>query len=197
MSTFRQQLFHQFATKGLSQSIENFKAQHQPKKENRFHIDGITYEIGPARLNGDAIEFEISSKIPQDELSDREDLTTYFEAIKDFLAQDAKHPLDIDMDNIVQDAGEETKERDYVRLQYRYAFQEMYSDAAVAAELAKLQQDPKARQVPEITNVNTLAGRIVLLCVEDFMQQETTVRMQRLVDANQEVRQALSRKSLA
>src|SRR6266704_6474658 len=129
MSTFRQQLFHQFASQGLATSIEAFNAQYQPKKENRFNIDGITYEIGPARLNSDSITFEISSKIPQDELDDREDFASYFSAIRDFLKQDAKQPAAIDMENIVQEiGGDETKQRVYVRLRYNDLFNEMYSD---------------------------------------------------------------------
>lgn len=194
MATFRQQLFHQFASQGLVASIETFKAQHQPKKENRFNIDGITYEIGPARLHENSITFEISSKIPQDELAEREDFESYFAAIKQFLAHDAKQPAVADMDSIVQDiGGEETKERDYVRLGYRYAFEELYSDAAIAAEIQRFQENPDARPVPEVTNVNTLAGRVVLLCVEDAMRLEATARMQRLIEANQEVRQTLSK----
>ena len=110
MSNFRQQLFHQFASQGLATSIDAFKTQYQPKKENRFNLDGITYEIGPARLDGDSITFEISSKIPQDELDDREDFASYFSAIQDFLKQDAKQPAAIDMENIVQEVGgDETK----------------------------------------------------------------------------------------
>jgi hypothetical protein len=110
MSNFRQQLFHQFASQGLAVSIDTFKTQYQPKKENRFNLDGITYEIGPARLEGDSISFEISSKIPQDELDDREDFASYFSAIQDFLKHDAKQPAAIDMENIVQGVGgEETK----------------------------------------------------------------------------------------
>ena len=194
MSNFRQQLFHQFASQGLATSIDAFKTQYQPKKENRFNIDGITYEIGPARLDGDSITFEISSKIPQDELDDREDFDTYFSAIQDFLKQDAKQPTAIDMESIVQEVGgEETKERDYVRLRYNYLFNEMYSDAAVAAAIARFQQDPVAHAVPDIANVNTLAGRVVLVCVKDFMQQEATTRMQRLIEANQEVRQSFGK----
>src|SRR5256712_11296588 len=131
MSNCRQQLFHQFASQGLDKSIGAFKAQYQPKKENRFNLDGITYEIGPARLNGDSVTFEISSKIPQDELDDREDFASYFSAIQDFLKQDTKQPAAIDMESIVQEVGgDETKERDYVRLRYNYLFSEMYSDAA-------------------------------------------------------------------
>lgn len=194
MSNFRQQLFHQFASQGLVTSIEAFKTQYQPKKENRFNVDGITYEIGPARLDGDSLTFEISSKIPQDELDDREDFASYFSAIQDFLKHDAKQPTVIDMESIVQEVGgDETKERDYVRLRYSYVFNELYSNAAVAAAIARVQQDPTARPVPDIANVNTLAGRVVLLCVEDFMQQEATTRMQRLIEANQEVRQTFGK----
>jgi len=198
MSNFRQQLFHQYASQGLATSIDAFKTQYQPKKENRFNIDGITYEIGPARLDGDSITFEISSKIPQDELDDREDLASYFSAMQDFMKQDPKQPTAIDMENIVQEVGgEETKERDYVRLRYNYLFSEMYSDAAVGAAIARFQQDPAAHPVPDITNVNTLAGRVVLMCVQDFMQQEATARMQRLIEANQEVRQIFGKRLAA
>jgi hypothetical protein len=34
-----------------------------------------------------------------------------------------------------------------------------------------------------------MAGRVLLLCVEDFMRQESTVRMERLIVANEEVRE--------
>ena len=198
MSNFRQQLFHQFASQGLATSIDAFKTQYQPKKENRFNVDGITYEIGSARLDGAGITFEISSKIPQDELDEREDFASYFSAIREFLKHDAKQPTAIDIENIVQEVGgEETKERDYVRLRYSYVFNEMHSDAAVAAAIARVQQDPTARPVPEITNVNTLAGRVVLLCVEDFMQQEATTRMQRLIEANHEVHQTFDKQLAA
>ena len=55
------------------------------------------------------------------------------------------------------------------------------------------QQDPVAHPVPDIANVNTLAGRVVLVCVKDCMQQEATTRMQRLIEANQEVRQTFGK----
>ncbi len=191
MSNFRQQLFQEFSSRGLAASVDAFKAQYQPKKESRFNLDGITYEIGPARLSDDDhIEFEISSKIPQDELGDRSEFDSYFAAIKEVLANDPKQPDEIGMDNIVHDrVGEETKERDYVRLLYRYRFDELYDNDTIAAEIARLQKDPTARELPEIPNVNTLAGRVLLVCVEDFMRQEATTLMQRLIDANQEVRQ--------
>jgi hypothetical protein len=193
MSNFRQQLFQEFSTKGIIASVEAFQGKYQPKKESRFNVEGITYEIGPARLHEDHIEFEISSKIPQDELEDRDDFESYFAAIKQFLENDPKQPEEIDMDNIVHDiGGEETKERDYVRLRYRYRFDEMYSNEAVTQEIARVQKEPARRKLPEIPNVNTLAGRVLLLCVEDFMRQESTARMERLIVANEEVRERFS-----
>ncbi len=194
MSTFRQQLFHQFAAQGLRTSIAAFNAAYQPKKDQRFNVEGITYEIGPARLEGNSMLFEISSKIPQDELEDRNDFASYFHAIQEFLKADAKQPSAADMDNIVHDIGsDETKERDYVRLSYSYPLDDMYNEAAIQAVLARPEADTLTRPIPVITNVNTRAGRAVLLCVEDFMHQEATTRVQRLIAANQEVRQALGK----
>ena len=194
MSGFRQQLFHQFVANGVTNCIESFKTQYEAKRENRFHLDGITYEVSAPAIDGDAIELEISSKIPQDDL-ERDEFTNYFTAIGEFLADDAKRPEDMDMENIVQqDAdGESTKERDYVRLRYRYGFEEMYDNDTIAERIAAVQKDPDANPLPEIANVNTLAGRVVLACVEDFMRQEATARMQRLIEANQEVRQTFSK----
>ena len=193
MSGFRQQLFHQFVASGVTRCIETFKTQYEAKRENRFHLDGITYEVSDPAITGDAIELEISSKIPQDDLA-RDEFTNYFTAIGEFLAEDTKRPEEMDMENIVQqDAdGESTKERDYVRLRYRYGFEEMYDNNTVAERVAAVQKDPDAFNLPDIPNVNTLAGRVVLSCVEDFMRQEAMQRMQRLIEANQEVRQTFS-----
>ncbi len=196
MVNFRQQLFQEFATKGILASIEAFQTKYQPKKESRFNVEGITYEIGPARLYEDNIEFEISSKIPQEELEDRDDFEIYFAAIKKVLEKDSKQPEEIDMDSIVHDVGgEETKERDYVRLRYRYRFDDMYSNEGIAQEVAKWQKNPASRALPEIPNVNTMAGRVLLVCVEDFVRAESATRMERLITANQEVREHFTSKS--
>ena len=194
MASFREQLFQQFASRGISVSIGGFKSKYQPKKENRFNVDGITYETSPAKLSDGGVEFEISSKIPQDDLTDRTDFEAYFEAIKSALANDDRHPVATDMENIVQDVGsEDLKERDYVRLRYHYSYDEMSDQNAVAAEIEKIQKEPDARPLPDIPNVNTIAGKVVLVCVEDFFREEATLRMQRLIEANQQVLQAFSK----
>jgi hypothetical protein len=70
----------------------------------------------------------------------------------------------------------------------------MYSNETIAAAISRWQKNPAERQLPDIPNVNTVAGRVVMLCIEDFIRQESTTRMERLIDANQEVRQAFSAK---
>lgn len=191
MPNFREQLFLQFACQGIDKSIDSFKSQYQPKKENRFNFDEITYETSPVKLSEGGLEFEISSKIPQDELLDRNDFESYFGAIKEVIAPDEKQPIATDMENIVHEVGgEDVKERDYVRLRYRYSFDEVANNDVIAEEIARYKQDPSSRQLPEIANVNTLAGKLLLLLVEDFFESEANVRMQRLIEANQHVRQS-------
>ncbi len=191
MPNFREQLFLQYACQGISGSINDFKTKYQPKKENRFNFDEITYETSPAKLSEGGLEFEISSKIPQDELIDRNDFESYFSAIKDVMSPDDKQPIATDMENIVHEVGgEDVKERDYVRLRYRYSFDEVCDNNTIAKEIEKYQEDPSSRELPEIANVNTLAGKLVLLLIEDFFQDEATARMNRLIEANQHVRQS-------
>jgi hypothetical protein len=192
MANFRQQLFQQFASQGIALSLENFQEKYQPKKENRFNVDGITYEASPAKISADGIEFEISSKIPQEELLNRDDFESYFTEIKAVIECDDHVPEAIDMENIVHDVGgEDAKERDYVRLRYQYNLDQVCGKDVVEAELAKLQQDPTARTLPQIPNVNTMAGKVVLLCIEDFFRHEAAARMESLIEANQAVRKKM------
>lgn len=198
MSNFREQLFQQFASQGIAVSIDEFKSKYQPKKENRFNVEGITYETSPARVSQAGLEFEISSKIPQEEITDRSDFEAYFEAIKSVLASDTRRPAAIDMENIVHEVnGEEIKERDYVRLRYHYSFDEICDNEVVGTEVARLQKDPNARPLPHIPNVNTLTGKVVLICIEDFFRQEATLRMERLIEANQQVLQTFMQQGKA
>lgn len=195
MANFRQQLFQQFASQGIELSLESFKEKYQPKKENRFNVEGITYEASPAKINAGGIEFEISSKIPQEELN-RDDFESYFTEIKAVIERDDQVPEAIDMENIVHDVGgEDAKERDYVRLRYQYNIDEVCGTDVVEAELAKLQKDPTARTLPQIPNVNTMAGKVLLLCVEDFFRSEAATRMECLIMANQTVRQKMQQQS--
>jgi len=192
MTNFKQQFFLQYASLGLAELITQYRAHYEPKKGDRFNVEGITYEIGPAKMTAKGIEFEISSKIPQEELPKKADMVKYFEAVKKMMRQAEKAPLSIDMENIIREISEEeTKERDYVKLLYSYAEEELCGDKAVRAELKRLQQDPSKGEVPPVPGVNTLAGRVVLSLLKRNIQQGAKVAMDGLIKANTSTRKKM------
>jgi hypothetical protein len=192
MANFKQQFFLQFASLGLAELIAEYRARYEPKKGDRFNVEGITYEIGPATISQSGIEFEVSSKIPQDELASKADMVKYFEAVKGLMARVGWEPLSIDMENIVREISEEeTKERDYVKLRYCLAEQTLYDDSMVAAELKRAQAQPSTMEWPEIPGVNTLAGRVVLGLLKRNVRQHAQAIMDELIKANEETRQDL------
>jgi len=192
MTNFKQQFFLQYASLGLTELTLEYRTTYEPKKGDRFNVEGITYEIGPAKMTGEGIEFEISSRIPQEELPNKADMVRYFEGMKVLLLQAEKSPLSIDRENIVREISEEeTKERDYVKLRYCFTEPELYNDAAVNTEIKRLQQEPSRGQIPSIPGVNTLAGRVVLHQVKQNIQQYAKSAMDHLIQANETTRQTI------
>jgi hypothetical protein len=192
MANFKQQFFLQFASLGLTELVSEYRTRYEPKKGDRFNVDGITYEIGPAKITSAGIEFEVSSKIPQEELPHKADMVRYFEAVKGLMQRAGSTPSSIDMENIVREISEEeTKERDYVKLRYCIAEHLLIDDQRVNEELKQLQENPAAAQPPSITGVNTLAGRVVLSLLKRNMQHQAKTIMDNLIKANEETRQQL------
>lgn len=192
MVNFKQQFFLQFASLGLTELISDYRSRYEPKKGDRFNVDGITYEIGPAKITSAGVEFEVSSKIPQEELPSKADMMHYFEAVKGLMLQAGGAPSSIDMENIVREISEEeTKERDYVKLRYCIAEQTLVDDGLVNEELKRLKENPATEQLPSIMGVNTLAGRVVLSLLKRNMQQQAKTIMDNLIKANEETRQQL------
>ena len=190
MANFKQQFFLQFASIGLTELIADYRNRYEPKKGDRFNVEGITYEIGPAKITPEGIEFEVSSKIPQDELPSKADMLKYFEAVKVWMQRSGKVPLSIDMENIIREISEEeTKERDYVKLRYCLAEHSLYDDTAVNAELKRLREHPEAVKLPDIPGVNTVAGRVVLNLLKRNVQHQARAIMDDLIKANEETRQ--------
>jgi hypothetical protein len=192
MANFKQQFFLQFASLGLTELIADYRTHYEPKKGDRFNVEGITYEIGPATMSREGIEFEVSSKIPQDELPSKADMVRYFEAVKALMTRAGKVPSSIDMENIVREISEEeTKERDYVKLRYCLAENTLYDDDMVNTELKRLQEHPAAVKPPEIPGVNTVAGRVVLSLLKRNVQRQAKAIMDELIKANEETRQQM------
>ena len=192
MANFKQQFFLQFASLGLTELIADYRTRYEPKKGDRFNVEGITYEIGPATMSREGIEFEVSSKIPQDELPSKADMVRYFEAVKALMTRAGKVPLSIGMENIIREISEEeTKERDYVKLRYCLAENTLYDDNMVNTELKRLQEQPAAVKLPEIPGVNTVAGRVVLSLLKRNVQRHAKAIMDELIKANEETRQQM------
>jgi hypothetical protein len=190
MANFKQQFFLQFASLGLTELIADYRNRYEPKKGDRFNVEGITYEIGPAKITQEGIEFEVSSKIPQDELPSKADMMKYFEAVRALMQRSGREALSIDMENIIREISEEeTKERDYVKLRYCLAEHTLYNDTMVTSELKRLQDQPAAVKPPDIPGVNTVAGRVVLDLLKHNVQRQAKAIMDDLIKANEETRQ--------
>ena len=109
MSTLRGLLFSQYASEGLANLVVELQKKYKPKRGRRFNHGNITYEIGRPILKDNILEFEISSKIPQDELKSNKDMKTYFTQIKKILNSEKMKPVSIEMENIIWDSKKETE----------------------------------------------------------------------------------------
>lgn len=194
MTTLRLQLYQEFAQEGLNETQAEFRRKFQVKKGDRFNYKGITYEIGPAFVGNKGIEFEISSKIPQDELTKSMTLDAYFKEVKEAMERQPKKPFAIDRENIVREiGGDEVKERDYVKLKYLYEEPELYEAKALAKQATEM--GAKAlTSLPEIPGVQTVTGRLVLLAIRDRLRAASKENMEYLIEANEQVRQKIKKK---
>ena len=191
MPTLKGLLFNQYATEGLSALVEEMQSEYTAKKGRRFNYDNITYEISRSALNGNAIEFEISSKIPEDEIKTPKEMQSYFQQIKKVLEKGKNKPESIEMENIVWDSRKETeKKRDYVKLQYRCPLDDLFDNKVVA----KRHEQVMSGQAPSITvspSAFTKAGSVVLVVVRETMHQFGKESLVKLMDANKQIKASL------
>ena len=191
MPTLKGLLFNQYATEGLSALVEEMQSEYTAKKGRRFNHDNITYEISRSALNGNAIEFEISSKIPEDEIKNPKEMQSYFQQIKKVLGKGKNKPASIEMENIVWDSRKETeKKRDYVKLQYRCPLDDLFDNKVVA----KRHEQVMSGQAPSITDspsAFTKAGSVVLVVVRETMHQFGKESLVKLMDANKQIKASL------
>jgi hypothetical protein len=193
MATLRHQLFKEFAQMGLSETLTEYRKKFQIKKGERFNNKGITYEIGPAIVGQSGIEFEISSKIPQDELTKSMTLDSYFKEVRKIMERKGKKPFAIDKENIVREmGGDEVKERDYVKLKYMYEELELFDTGEIAEQATSI-AEKDAQSLPEVPGVQTVAGRLVLLSVRDSLKSAAKENMDFLIDANEQVRKKIKK----
>ena len=192
MSTLKGLLFSQYAAEGLSALVEEMQSSYTAKKGRRFNNDNITYEISRPALKGNAIEYEISSKIPEDELKTPKEMQSYFDQMKKNLAKSKNKPESIERENIVWDSKKETeKKRDYVKLQYRFPLDDLFDDKVVAKRHEKVMSGEVDPSIPDSSSAFTKAGNVVLGIVRETIQQRSKDNLLELMEVNKKVKASL------
>ncbi|MBI4389334.1 MAG: hypothetical protein HY580_04065 [Nitrospinae bacterium] len=183
-------LFTQYASEGLNSLIEEMQTKYKPKKGRRFNNNNITYEIGRPFLKDNFLEFEVSSKIPQDEVQTPKEMKNYFSEIKKIVSHEKKKPESIEMENIVWDSKKESeKERDYVKLIYKYSLDDLYDDKEILKQYQEIQSGSEKREISGIPSVFTLQGKLVLQHVRDTVLNLAREHINALMNANKKVRE--------
>ena len=192
MPTLKGLLFNQYATEGLSALVEEMQSKYSAKKGRRFNHENVTYEISRPSLKDNAIEFEISSKIPEDEIKTPKEMQSYFQQIKKVLEKGKNKPVSVEMENIVWDSRKDTeKKRDYVKLRYQCTLDDLFDNSVVEKQHEKVLSGKEGSSIPDSPSAFTKAGSIVLANVRDSMQQFGKDSLIKLMDANKQIKASL------
>ena len=190
MATLKQILFRKYTDQGLDIVIEEMKEKYDKKKGRRFNYDNITYEVSRGGVVDENMQFEISSKIPQDELKDNKDMKKYFTEIKKLASKFKNKPASIEMENIVLGAHKNTeKERDYVKLLYSYPLNDLYSDKKILEKTKEMSQQtegekPTSKEMAALTQ----QGNLALQLVQESAQSLARQNIEDLISANKKAR---------
>ncbi len=192
MPTLKGLLFNQFAAEGLSALVEEMQSSYTSKKGRRFNHNNITYEISRPALKGNTIEFEISSKIPEDEIKTSKAMESYFDQMKKTISKGKNKPKSIERENIVWDFKKETeKKRDYVKLLYSYPLDDLFDNKVVAKRHEKVVSGQADPITPDSSSAFTTAGRVVLGVVRETIQQLGKDSLTELMEVNKKVKASL------
>lgn len=192
MPTMKGLLFNEFAAEGLNSLVEEMQSKYTTKKGRRFNHNNVTYEVSRPSLNDGVIEYEISSKIPEDEIKGPKEMQAYFTQIKKILSKGKLKPESIEMENIVWDSKKNTeKKRNYVKLLYRLPLDDLFDDKVVAKRHENILAGKEEADVPHSTGAFTTAGNVVLADVRNTIQNIGRDNIENLIDANKKVKTAL------
>ena len=192
MPTLKSLLFNQFAAEGLSALVEEMQSSYTTKKGRRFNHNNITYEISRPALKGNTIEFEISSKIPEDEIKTPKAMESYFDQMKKTLSKSKNKPKSIERENIVWDFKKETeKKRDYVKLLYSYPLDDLFDNKVVAQRHEQVMSGQADLAMPDSSSAFTMARRVVLGVVRETIQRLGKDSLTELMEVNKKVKASL------
>jgi len=189
MATLKELLFSKYAGEGLSSTVKEMQNKYGKKKGRRFNHENITYEISRGDVVGENIKFEISSKIPQDELKSDKDMKSYFAEIKKLATKFKSKPITIEMENIILDTKKNTeKERDYVKLLYSYPLNDLYSDKEISEKADEMSQIKGNKSTAKARGALTQQGNLALQLVQETTQSFARQNIEDLISANKQVK---------
>ena len=190
MATLKGILFSKYVDKGLNSLLEELQKKYGEKKGRRFNYNNITYEVSRSSLVDENIQFEISSKIPQDELKDRKDMEGYFTEIKKLATKFNKKPIAVEMENIIIDTKKNTeKKRDYVKLLYSYPLDELYSENEILKKTKGMKHQAQGEILSsEASGALTQQGNLALQSVKETIQSLARQNIEALLDANNKIK---------
>ncbi|MBT5968280.1 MAG: hypothetical protein HOG61_02780 [Nitrospina sp.] len=190
MATLKGILFSKYVDKGLNSLLEELQKKYGEKKGRRFNYNNITYEVSRSSLVDENIQFEISSKIPQDELKDRKDMKGYFTEIKKLATKFNKKPIAVEMENIIIDTKKNTeKKRDYVKLLYSYPLDELYNENEILKKTKGMKHQAQGEILSsEASGALTQQGNLALQLVKESIQSLARQNIEALLDANNKIK---------
>ena len=192
MSTLKGLLFNQYAAEGLTSLVEELQSKYTAKKGRRFNYNNVTYEVSRPTLSEGNIQYEISSKIPENEIKTPKEMQAFFQQVKKFVAKGKFKPESMEMDHI--DLGvknDKEKKRDYVKLLYKLQLDELFNDDEVAKRHKNIREGGKDQDVPHSASTFTATGNVVLADVRDTMKNIARDNINNLIDANKKTKEAL------
>ena len=192
MSTLKGLLFNQYVAEGLTSIVEEMQSKYKAKKGRRFNYNNVTYEVSRPTLSEGTIEYEISSKIPENEIKTPKEMQAFFQQVKKFVSTGDFKPESMEMENIVWDYKNETeKKRDYVKLLYKLHLDDLFDNEEVVKRHNNIREGAKDPDVPHSASTFTTMGNVVLAAVRDTMKNIARDNINNLIDANKKTKEAL------
>lgn len=186
MGNLRDQIFFRAINDSLDRLRNEMCLKYKPKKENRFLVSGITYEIGTAKLFGNGVQFEISSKIPQEVVPKKGMNAKYFKEVRDLMMKGSKKPMDVRMENIISSTNiQEIKERDYVKGIYFFANEELWTEADIAGIVRAVNSGKL--DLSDIPGITTIAGKAVIYKMQESIYAFASKLINEFLKANDSV----------
>jgi len=185
MGHLKEHFFYKTVSDALNKAIEEYQEQYTRKKGRRFNVNDITYELGEVCVKNDAIEFEMSNKIPENEITEEYTIEKYFSDVKGILKTLKVEPAELDMDEILRRGTEnEVKKRDYVRLKFRRKLSKLYNDKELVAMYKDIESGKNPMEIVKVQGISSPLGSLALNVAGKRAYEFCKENMKNLIKAN-------------